>query len=306
MESIITGILSAGCVSGVLFGMYEYRRRKKLYRETDRMLESILEGDPILVSDLKEGEVSALSGKIRKIQEMQEMSVSQAEEEKEQVKSLISNMSHQLKTPLANIRMYEEILREENQDAETREKFLAKMQTQSEKLEWILNSLFKMVKLEQGVLSFEAENLGIKDTIRNAVSGVYEKAEKKGMEICTESFEDRYLYHNRPWTAEAIENILENAVKYSPENSKIRITLEGFEMYTRIGIQDQGMGIPKKEQSRIFHRFYRGKNAENFEGSGIGLYLTRLILEMEKGYITVESAPGKGSTFFLYLQNCKN
>ena len=94
MESIITGILSAGCVSGVLFGMYEYRRRKKLYRETDRMLESILEGDPILVSDLKEGEVSALSGKIRKIQEMQEMSVSQAEEEKEQVKSLISNMSH--------------------------------------------------------------------------------------------------------------------------------------------------------------------------------------------------------------------
>ena len=108
------------------------------------MLESILEGDPILVSDLKEGEVSALSGKIRKIQEMQEMSVSQAEEEKEQVKSLISNMSHQLKTPLANIRMYEEILREENQDAETREKFLAKMQTQSEKLEWILNSLFKI------------------------------------------------------------------------------------------------------------------------------------------------------------------
>ena len=119
------------------------------------MLESILEGDPILVSDLKEGEVSALSGKIRKLQEMQEMSVSQAEEEKEQVKSLISNMSHQLKTPLANIRMYEEILREENQDAETREKFLAKMQTQSEKLEWILNSLFKMVKLEQNVMVFE-------------------------------------------------------------------------------------------------------------------------------------------------------
>ena len=105
------------------------------------------EGDPIRVSDLKEGEVSALSGKIRKIQEMQEMSVSQAEEEKEQVKSLISNMSHQLKTPLANIRMYEEILREENQDAETREKFLAKMQTQSEKLEWILNSLFKICLL---------------------------------------------------------------------------------------------------------------------------------------------------------------
>ena len=126
MESIITGILSAGCVSGVLFGMYEYRRRKKLYRETDRMLESILEGDPILVSDLKEGEVSALSGKIRKIQEMQEMSVSQAEEEKEQVKSLISNMSHQLKTPLANIRMYEEILRKKTRTRRQEKSFWQK------------------------------------------------------------------------------------------------------------------------------------------------------------------------------------
>lgn len=185
MESIITGILSAGCVSGVLFGMYEYRRRKKLYRETDRMLESILEGDPILVSDLKEGEVSALSGKIRKIQEMQEMSVSQAEEEKEQVKSLISNMSHQLKTPLANIRMYEEILREENQDAETREKFLAKMQTQSEKLEWILNSLFKMVKLEQNVMVFEVSMCPIRKTILDAVNLVYEKAARKQIPIKT-------------------------------------------------------------------------------------------------------------------------
>lgn len=183
MESIITGILSAGCVAGVLFGMYEYRRRKKLYRETDRMLESILEGDPILVSDLKEGEVSALSGKIRKIQEKQEMSVSQAEEEKEQVKSLISNMSHQLKTPLANIRMYEEILREENQDAETREKFLAKMQTQSEKLEWILNSLFKMVKLEQNVMVFEVSMCPIRKTILDAVNLVYEKAARKQIPI---------------------------------------------------------------------------------------------------------------------------
>lgn len=107
---------------------------------------------------------------------MQEMSVSQAEEEKEQVKSLISNMSHQLKTPLANIRMYEEILREENYDAETREKFLAKMQTQSEKLEWILNSLFKMVKLEQNVMVFEVSMCPIRKTILDAVNLVYEKA----------------------------------------------------------------------------------------------------------------------------------
>ena len=302
MESIITGILSAGCVSGILFGMYEYRRRKKLYRETDRMLESILEGDPILVSDLKEGEVSALSGKIRKIQEKQEMSVSQAEEEKEQVKSLISNMSHQLKTPLANIRMYEEILREENQDAETREKFLAKMQTQSEKLEWILNSLFKMVKLEQNVMVFEASMCPIQKTILDAVNLVYEKAAKKQIQIKTGYISDLLLYHNAKWTSEVFVNLLENAVKYTGEGGTIQIDLKQYEMYAEIRITDTGMGIRKEEIPRIFQRFYRSKDVENLEGSGIGLYLSRLIAEKEKGYIQVESVYGKGSSFSVFLR----
>ena len=302
MESIITGILSAGCVAGVLFGMYEYRRRKKLYRETDRMLESILEGDPILVSDLKEGEVSALSGKIRKIQEMQEMSVSQAEEEKEQVKSLISNMSHQLKTPLANIRMYEEILREENQDAETREKFLAKMQTQSEKLEWILNSLFKMVKLEQNVMVFEVSMCPIRKTILDAVNLVYEKAARKQILIKTGYIPDLLLYHNAKWTSEVFVNLLENAVKYTGEGGTIQIDLNQYEMYAEIRITDTGIGIRKEEIPRIFQRFYRSKDVEKLEGSGIGLYLSRLIAEKEKGYIQVESVYGKGSCFSVFLR----
>lgn len=302
----MTGILVIFCLAMGVWAVIYRIKYKNLYQTMDTMLEEVLNERKITQSDLREGEMSALAGKMIRLQEKLDLEISHAQREKEQVKSLISNMSHQLKTPLANVVMYEELLEAGVEEMETQKEFQRRLKEQTGKLDWILQSLFKMVKLEQGVLFFDAENLGIKDTIRNAVSGVYEKAEKKGMEICTESFEDRYLYHNRPWTAEAIENILENAVKYSPENSKIRITLEGFEMYTRIGIQDQGMGIPKKEQSRIFHRFYRGKNAENFEGSGIGLYLTRLILEMEKGYITVESAPGKGSTFFLYLQNCKN
>ena len=283
MESIITGILSAGCVAGVLFGMYEYRRRKKLYRETDRMLESILEGDPILVSDLKEGEVSALSGKIRKIQEMQEM-------------------SHQLKTPLANIRMYEEILREENQDAETREKFLAKMQTQSEKLEWILNSLFKMVKLEQNVMVFEVSMCPIRKTILDAVNLVYEKAARKQILIKTGYIPDLLLYHNAKWTSEVFVNLLENAVKYTGEGGTIQIDLNQYEMYAEIRITDTGIGIRKEEIPRIFQRFYRSKDVENLEGSGIGLYLSRLIAEKEKGYIQVESVYGKGSCFSVFLR----
>ena len=215
------------------------------------------------------------------------MSVSQAEEEKEQVKSLISNMSHQLKTPLANIRMYEEILREENQDAETREKFLAKMQTQSEKLEWILNSLFKMVKLEQNVMVFEVSMCPIRKTILDAVNLVYEKAARKQIPIKTGYIPDLFLYHNAKWTSEVFANLLENAVKYTSEGGAIQIDLKQYEMYAEIRITDTGIGIRKEEMPRIFQRFYRSKDVENLEGSGIGLYLSRLIAEKELSLIHI-------------------
>lgn len=302
MELIVTGILAAGGAAGILFGIYERRKQKRLYRETDRMLESVLDGNPVFVSDLEEGELSALSGKISKIQAMQEMSVSQAEREKEQVKRLISNLSHQLKTPLANIRMYEELLMEDNQDAETQKKFLTKMQIQSEKLEWILNSLFKMVKLEQNVIVFEASMCPIRKTILEAVNLVYEKAVRKQVQIKTGYIPDMLVYHNVKWTAEIFVNLLENAVKYTWEGGQIRIDLRQYEMYAEIRITDTGMGIRKEEIPRIFQRFYRSKDAENLEGSGIGLYLSRLIAEKEKGYLQVESVYGKGSCFSVFLR----
>ncbi len=281
------------------------RRNRKMYRVIDRMLDEILDGDEISVSDIAEGEISALASKAKRIQEKVELGISSAEEEKEQVKSLISNMSHQLKTPLAGLMMYRELLEDESLPPLRRRAFLKKMKQQSEKIDCILQSLFKMVNLEQGAVVFEAEPLPVRETIQDAVSAVWDKADRKGIRILTESFPNRLLFHNRKWTAEVLVNLLENAVKYTKSGGEIHICVNPLEIYTQIAIQDTGMGIPKEEQTEIFKRFYRSPRVENLEGSGIGLYLSRLILEQEKGYMTVDSEPGRGSTFSVFLQNCQ-
>lgn len=298
---VILGIVTITAVICLIVEKYRYR---KTYNKINQMMDDILEQRKIEISDLNEGELSAFAGKTKKIQEKIELEVDSAKEEKEQIKSLISNLSHQLKTPLSNVMMYRELL-EEELPKEQKQQFLGKMQVQLNKIDWILQSLFKMVRLEQGAIQFEVESQGIRDTIFGAVNAVYEKAEKKQILIVTDSFKDMLLYHNRKWTMEVFENILENAVKYSKEQTQIKIEVYPLELFTEIRITDEGIGIKKSEQTDIFKRFYRSREVEQKEGSGIGLYLCRLILEQEKGYLTVASEYGKGSSFSVFLQNCQ-
>lgn len=296
---LAAAVFALGCV-------YGWYRNRKMYRTIDRMLDEILDGEPVSQSDIREGEISALAAKAKRIQEKVDSGIIRAEEEKEQVKSLISNMSHQLKTPLAGLMMYREMLEDEGLDVETRRRFLEKMKGQSEKIDWILQSLFKMVNLEQGAVVFEAEALPVRDTILDAVTASLDKADRREIEILTEPFEDRILWHNRKWTAEVLVNLLENAVKYTEPGGSITISVRPMEMYTEIAVSDTGRGILQEELTEIFKRFYRSRDVENIEGSGIGLYLSRLILEHEKGYMTAASVPGEGSTFSVFLQNCQN
>lgn len=292
-------ILSYGC-------LYMWKRNRKMYRVIDRMMDEILDGKKISESDIKEGEISALASKTKRIQQKVDFGLKSAEEEKEQVKRLISNMSHQLKTPLAGLMLYRELLEDDSLDMAARKKFLAKMKYQTEKIDWILQSLFKMINLEQGAIVFEAESLPIKATIQDAVSAVFDKAYKKKIKILTEMFQDRKLWHNKKWTAEVLTNLLENAIKYTKAGGTIHLSVHPMEMYTELRIQDTGIGIRQTELTQIFQRFYRSKDVEHIEGSGIGLYLSRLILEQEKGYIMVHSNLGEGSTFSVFLQNCQN
>lgn len=285
---------------------WSIREKRKTYRRIDELLDRVLNQEIILDSDVKEGEYSALVSKIKQIQEVPENHARSAETEKEQVKSLVSNMSHQLKTPLANLSLYAEILGKSELSKERKNEFFSKMQRQIEKLNWMVESLSKMVKLEQNLDDFEIKNTKIRQTILDSVDTVYEKLEKKDIQLDMESFEDRFLYHNRKWTVEVFVNLLENAIKYTEKGGFISIRVKSYELYTEIQISDNGRGIRQEELTDIFKRFYRSPEVENMEGSGIGLYLCNLILEKEKGYITAISEYGKGSCFSVFLQNCKN
>lgn len=226
--------------------------------------------------------------------------------EKESLKYMISNLSHQLKTPLSNVKMYQEFLENETLSKDQQKNFQKKLKSQIDKIEWILESIIKCTRLEEGIISFTANMYPICETIIQAMDSVALKAANKDIDIIsTEEITDIEVYHNSKWTREVFENILENAIKYSPCHSIIKINVEQLETYTKISFEDNGIGIRENEYLKIFQRFYRSKDVENAEGSGIGLYLCRLILENEKGNIVVKSEYGKGSVFSVYLLNKK-
>ena len=278
-------------------------RNRIIYRKINRILEQLIEGRKIDDIPFNESELSLFYHQIKMISHKLDFEIGRADLEKEQIKQLISNISHQLKTPLANVMMYEELLGSNDLTKEQQSKFLHKLKMQTEKIDWLLESLFKMSKLEQNVIEFDVEKEGIKKTIRNAVSAVFEKAEEKNIDIHVMEFEDVVLLHNPKWTLEVFVNLLENAIKYT-SFGLIEISLEQLETYSIVHIKDNGIGISKEDIPHIFERFYRSKNAEQTEGSGIGLYLSKMILEKEKGYLTVKSELGKGSVFSVFLQNC--
>lgn len=223
-------------------------------------------------------------------------------EEKENLKELVSDISHQTKTPLANIKLYQEMLFDEINTSESAE-HLIKMNKQVDKLDFLLQSMVKMSRLETGTIKIQKSKQFIAETLALAIGAVVPKADKKNIQIHVTYDETLQLEHDKKWTAEAIFNILDNAVKYTKANGNIYISVSREEIFTKISITDTGKGIPLERQGTIFSRFYREPEVHNTDGVGIGLYLTREIISMQNGYIKVESEIGKGSTFHIYLQN---
>ena len=294
-------IIWAVVATAVAIYLYISNRRK--WQKADKLLDDVISNRKVNVSDLSEGELSLFAIRVDRISEKLQVEIGRADEEKEQIKQLVSNISHQLKTPLANVVMYSQLLEDDKLAPEKRAEFTGKLKSHTEHIDWILNSLFKMTKLESNAISFEAEVLPVKDTLVDAVNVVYEKAEMKQIEISLDVPGDTALQHNRKWTCEVFVNLFENAIKYSPEGSRITVSVEPYEMYTGVVVKDNGIGIREDELSLIFQRFYRSDDVQDIMGSGIGLYLSKVILEKEKGYMNVSSEYGKGSTFTVYLRN---
>ena len=222
-------------------------------------------------------------------------------QEKEQIKTLISDISHQIKTPIAAANTFAELLSDGELSAEERTEYITTLQMSLGKLTFLTNSLVKMSRLESDIISLKPEKNSLNEIVLQAVKTVYAKAKEKGILItfeCDQAFEAVLDFN---WTAEAISNVIDNAVKYTPQGGFVRLQITEYPSFLRLDISDSGVGIPEEEQAKIFGRFYRGKQSVGTDGVGIGLYLTREIINKQNGYMKV-SSDENGSTFSMFLK----
>lgn len=264
-------------------------------------IESIIDDNPQdIFSTIEDTMLSKLQGQIIKLSDILKSYNIKQKKEKDDITALISDISHQLKTPLANLNMYNSLLLDEKLDDNKRTEFTKNMENQLEKLNWLMESLIKMSRLETGIIKLNTQNQSISQTVLQSILMISPKAEEKGMNI-TFNGDDIKLIHDSKWTQEAIFNILDNSIKYSLENTEIDILIIKYDLFCRIDIVDRGDGIIESDINKIFTRFFRGENVKDKEGVGIGLFLSRKIISEQGGYIKVKSTLGKGSIFSIFL-----
>ncbi|GBF75911.1 hypothetical protein PA598K_04345 [Paenibacillus sp. 598K] len=305
--SILFAVAAAGIVAGFMLVIRE--QMISILMKLSLTVQSIIDRQDSESFSLSEDTMlSKLQEQVLKLSGILRMQKQRYKEESEEVKSLISDIAHQLKTPLANLTIYNGLLMDNELAADKRQEFTRIMFSQTEKLTWLMDNLIKMSRLESGIITIQAGPNDLGQTVFAAIKQMYPHAEKKQVEIQFSGEQRIELQHDVKWTGEAIVNVLDNAVKYTDEAGIIQVSMYKYEMFVRIDIEDNGRGIPEHELSQIFKRFYRGADAMGTDGVGIGLYLTRKIITEQGGYMKVSSEPfddggRRGYFFCLVVKN---
>lgn len=277
-------------------------KRRKTIDRLDEMLEAANNGE-FQVGDYDESKLSRLEVKWKRFLETSALSKKKLESEQNKIKELVSDISHQTKTPLSNILLYAQILEEKVNDEELKP-IVRQVKEQSEKLSFLIQSLVKTSRLESEVLVLTPRRQKIYSVLAEVVYAAEQKADEKQIVLNLKAGEDAKevsAVFDRKWTAEALDNLVDNAIKYSKPKGTVTISMTEYEMFLAIQIMDDGIGIKEEEQAQIFGRFYRGKEVSEEKGVGIGLYLVREIAARQGGYVKVNSVYGKGSIFSFYI-----
>lgn len=287
-------IIALGAIG---FAVYEHIKTRKLMNSLSDMIDSATEGN-FEETTFDESMYSLLESRLHEYLASSSLSASKVKEEKEKINTLISDISHQTKTPIANLLLYSELLSEEDLSDSSKEKVSA-IKTQSEKLKFLIDSLVKMSRLENGLMTFVPEVSSVEELLESITDSLSARAEAKGITISYEPA-DLSIKCDPKWTYEAVFNIADNAVKYT-NSGGVKMSAMEYELFVRIDIEDTGMGISEEDSAKVFSRFYRSREVSSEEGVGIGLCLAREIITGEGGYIRLESSPGKGSRFSVYI-----
>jgi len=291
----------------IWFAVFATALRKKIYsfsNEICRTLDGMINGATLPhTTNEEETILSKINYRLTRLYEAMRENNRRVAEEKAALQELVSDISHQVKTPIANLKMINATLIEQNVPEDKQREFLQSVSKQLDKLDFLMQAMIKMSRLETGIISLSQKECSVYETLAAALGGILFSAESKKINVSVDCPVDLTVCHDSKWTTEALYNILDNAVKYTASGGKIHITAVRLEMHTKIEIADTGKGIPESRQAEVFKRFYREEEVHNTPGIGIGLYLAREIITMQGGYIKVTSETGVGSVFSIFIPN---
>lgn len=289
--------LCAISAAAAVIGYDRYRVRRTM-DTLDHMLDEAIDG-AFTATHFDESRLSAVEAKMQRYLEASGTTKAQLAEQKAHIQGLIADVSHQTKTPIANILLYAELLDDKPLPEDCRDCVQA-LSAQAEKLRFLIASLVKAGRLETGVIAVHPKQDSVAALVQDALREAAPKAAAKGITLSGTPADETACF-DRKWTLEALGNLLDNAVKYTPAGGSVTVSVVPYELFCRIDVTDTGIGLTEEESSRVFARFYRAPAAQNAPGVGLGLYLAREIATANGGYIKVSSHSGAGSTFSLFL-----
>ena len=278
--------------------IYDRWRTSRTIRGMDDMLTAAMNGT-FSEESFDETRLSALESRLARYLTASSLSARKIQEQKDQISALISDISHQTKTPVANLQLYAQLLSEQPMTPQEAECVQA-ISSQSAKLQTLIEVLVKTSRLESGILAVHPQPWEIAPMLEHAVAQYRAAASRKNILLKVGSADGMAVFDPK-WTEEAVCNLLDNAIKYTPAGGIVTVDVKHYELFSAIRVTDTGTGISESEQAKIFGRFYRSVGNYQTEGVGIGLYLSRQIAEKQGGYVKVESTLGKGSVFFFFL-----
>lgn len=299
MGSVTVLLCLFSAALGILAGGLWFRRReKRTLAALDRMLDQAVRGTAIQ-GPLDEGLLSAVETRMGEYLESAATASRALQGEKDRLNTLVSDIAHQTRTPVANLLLYAQLLGEEDLSSQGRVCAQA-LEAQGEKLRTLMEALVKTSRLETGLLAFHPDLHLVGPMLEAAVAQLAPRAAEKGVAL-TLTPTGAAARFDPKWTGEAVCNLLDNGVKYTPTGGRVTVSVTPYDLFCRIDVADTGPGLAEEEQAKVFQRFYRAPAARDREGVGIGLYLVRQIAAGQGGYVKVSSAPGAGSTFSLFL-----
>ena len=276
--------------------LWTHLRSRRMLDTLDRMLDDAIRGD-FQESLYDESRLSALETRMAHYLSSNTVSARNLAAEKDAIKTLIGDISHQTKTPIANLLLYAQLLEEQDLPPESRA-YVSALEGQAEKLRFLIDALVKTSRLESGVLAMTPKRHGIQQLLDTASAQAAPGAEAKAITLTVEPT-DLTARFDPKWTAEALYNLVDNAVKYSPDTGRIYLRVSESQGHARVTVQDEGMGIPPEGIPHIFERFYRTDQSRDRKtgGTGLGLSIVSDTVKRRGGTVEAANRPEGGTVF---------